>query len=256
MASTISHKLKNRLYRPLAILFWLAVWQAAAIAVGHEFLLASPLQVLQSLGQLLLKGTTYQAALKSTGRIMLGFFASLVFSLLLAAGAHKSTLLRELAAPLVSAARSVPVASFVILAIILVSTRWLSTLIAFVIGFPVIYLNLLEGIKNRDIKLRQMATVFRVPFLRRLFYINLPQIVPYLRAGAATALGLCFKSGIAAEVIGIPSGTIGEALYRVKVNYYTAELFAWTIIIVVLSLLASALMKWMLDTGLRRLERL
>lgn len=256
MTSITSPKMKNRAYRLLAILFWLVVWQFAAIAVGHEFLLASPLHVLNSLARLLLKGQTYQAALTSTLRILLGFLASLVAALLLAAGAHKSVLVKELAAPLVSAARSVPVASFVILAIILVSTRWLSTLIAFVIGFPVIYLNLLEGIKNRDPKLGQMATVFRVPFFRRLFYINLPQMMPYLRAGAVTALGLCFKSGIAAEVIGIPNGTIGEALYRVKVNYYTADLFAWTIIIVALSLLMSALVKRLLDMGFRRLERL
>ena len=101
-----------------------------------------------------------------------------------------------------------------------------------------------------------MAKVFRVPFLRRLFYLNLPQLMPYLRAGAVTALGLCWKSGVAAEVIGIPGGTIGEALYRVKVNYYTADLFAWTIIIVALSLLSTALIRGLMDLGIRRLEGL
>lgn len=253
-ASTIKNN--RRAYRLLAVLFWLAVWQLAAVAVGHEFLLASPLQVFKSLTRLLLLPGTYGAALRSAGRILLGFLAGLVFAVLLAAGASKSTLVRELAAPLVSAARSVPVASFVILAIILVSNRWLSSLIAFVIGFPVIYINLAEGLHHRDRKLAQMAKVFRVPFLRRLFYLNLPQLMPYLRAGAVTALGLCWKSGVAAEVIGIPGGTIGEALYRVKVNYYTADLFAWTIIIVALSLLSTALIRGLMDLGIRQLEGL
>lgn len=238
------------------MLFWLLIWQLAAMAVGHEFLLASPLQVFRSLAQLLLKGSTYGAALRSLGRILLGFVSGLVFAVLLAAGASKSALVRELAAPLVSAARSVPVASFVILAIILVSTSYLSSFIAFVIGFPVIYINLSEGINGRDKQLSQMAAVFRVPFLRRLLYVNLPQLLPSLRAGSVTALGLCWKSGVAAEVIGIPGGTIGEMLYRVKVNYYTADLFAWTIIIVVLSLLTTALVKKLLDLGAGYLEGL
>ena len=248
--------MKDKAARLLSALFWLAVWQGLAMAVGHEFLLASPLAVIRSLARLLLEGATYMAALYSSLRILLGFLAALVFALVLAAGARKSRLVRELAAPLVSAARAVPVASFIILAIILVSTRWLSALIAFVIGFPVIYANALEGLANQDAQLAEMAGVFRVPPLRRLFYINLPQLAPYLRAGAMTALGLCWKSGIAAEVIGIPRGSIGERLYSVKVNYYTADLFAWTIIIVLLSLACSALFKRLLDLGFRGLERL
>lgn len=256
-ASTIlPTKKRPQAYRTFAVLFWLLLWQLAAMAVGHEFLLASPLEVFKSLTRLLLLAGTYRAALRSLGRILLGFLAGLVFAVLLAAGSSKSALVRELAAPLVSAARSVPVASFVILAIILVSTRWLSSLIALVIGFPVIYINLMEGLHHRDVKLAQMAQVFRVPFFRRLLFVNLPQLMPYLRAGAVTALGLCWKSGVAAEVIGIPTGTIGEQLYRVKVNYYTADLFAWTIIIVALSLLSTALFKGLMDLGIRRLEGL
>lgn len=242
--------------RLLAVLFWLAVWQLAAIWIGQEFLLASPLSVLRSLARLAVQPATWQAAGLSALRIVLGFLSALVFALALAAGATRSRVVRELAAPLVAAARAVPVASFVILAIILVSTRWLSSLISFVIGFPVIYSNLLEGLAARDVRLREMAQVFRVPAHRRLLYVTLPQTAPYLRAGATTALGLCWKSGIAAEVIGIPRGTIGESLYIVKVNYLTSDLFAWTVIIIVMSLLSNLLFRFLLDAGFNRLGRL
>ena len=255
-AFTIHSNMKKGAYRLLAVLVWLAVWQFAAILVGHSFLLASPFQVLASLGRLLLLPGTYSASLQSAYRILLGFLAALMFALALAFGASRSRLVDELAAPLVSAARSVPVASFIILAILLVSTRWLSFLIAFVTGFPVIYANVMAGLAGRDARLSEMAAVFRVPFSRRLFYLTLPQLTPYLRAGAVTALGLCWKSGIAAEVIGIPLGTIGEKLYSVKVNYYTADLFAWTVIIVLLSLLSTRIVKHLLDVGLHKLERL
>jgi NitT/TauT family transport system permease protein len=254
MPSITYPKIKRAPARLLGLLFWLAVWQAAAIAVGHEFLLASPLRVLVSLFELLSKPGTYLVAGRSTWRILLGFLAAFAFALVLAAAASKWELARALAAPLVSAARAVPVASFVILAIILVSTKWLSSLIAFVIGFPVIYSNLLEGLHGRDPKLSEMAFIFNVSPLRRLLYVNLPQLAPYLRAGAVSALGLCFKSGVAAEVIGIPPGTIGEKLYSVKVNYYTAELFAWTVIIVLLSLLCVYSLRRLMDLSIRWLD--
>ncbi len=248
--------MNRRAIKLLAALFWLAVWQLAALLVGQEFLLASPLKVLASLLHLLALPGTWLAALRSSLRVLLGFMLGSLFGLLLAAGAHKSRWARELAAPLVAAARALPVASFVILAIILVSSRWLSTLVSFVIGFPVIYLAALEGLRGRDRQLLEMAGAFRVPFHRRLLYLSLPQLAPHLRAGAVTALSLCWKSGIAAEVIGIPRGSIGEQLYMVKVNYYTAELFAWTIIIVLLSLLSAFLLKRLMCALFARLERL
>lgn len=248
--------LKAWVYKLLSILFWLAVWQLASMAVGHEFLLASPLHVLESLLRLLLKGQTYQVALYSTLRIMTGFISAAVAAVGMAALAHRSRLARELFAPLVAAARAVPVASFVILAIILVSPQWLSILISFIIGLPVIYSNTLEGISQGSRQLREMARVFRVPFIRRLKGIYLPELMPYLRSGLLTAMGLCWKSGVAAEVIGIPRGSIGERLYSVKVNYYTADLFAWTIVIVLLSLLCIRLLQAALKAVSTRLVRL
>ncbi len=98
--------------------------------------------------------------------------------------------------------------------------------------------------------------MFQVSAARRLLYIDLPQILPYFKSGAVSAMGLCWKSGIAAELIGIPDGTIGEKLYIVKVNLYTAELFAWTVIIVLLSGAASRLVALASDAAMGGLEKL
>ena len=249
-------ELNLKFHRLLAILFWLILWQMAAIAVGQEFLLASPLRVLERLYILLQQADTYRAALLSGGRILFGFLAGTAFGILLAALAHRFRLVKELAQPLVSALRAVPVASFVVLAIILVSSSRLSALIAFVIGFPVMYENAAEGLAQSDKSLDEMARVFRLGNARRLMYIKLPQLLPYFRAGSLTALGLCWKSGIAAELIGIPRGTIGEKLYSVKVNYFTADLFAWTVIIVLLSVLTTSMLKRLLKAAGEGLTRL
>ena len=103
--------------------------------------------------------------------------------------------------------------------------------------FPPVYRNVLDGIRCTDRKLLEMAQVFRVPFSRRLRGIYLPQVMPYFRAAVSTALGLSWKAGTAAEVIGLCSGTIGEQLYTAKVYFQTADLFAWTAVIVLLSVL-------------------
>lgn len=255
MPSISSPERKTLLYRVLAALFWLALWQLAAHLVGHEFLLASPLSVLQSLLRLIVQPATWQAVLRSLSRILLGFLLGAILGAALASFCSRSRFQKELFAPLIAAARAAPVASFTILAIILVSTSWLSTLIALVVGFPVVYAQVTEGIANLDPQLNEMALVFQAKPLKRFFYLRLPQMLPFVRAGLISSAGLCWKSGVAAEVIGIPRGTIGERLYTVKVNYYTAELFAWTILIIVMSLLTVRGVGLLLTALDRRIRR-
>ncbi len=136
-----------------------------------------------------------------------------------------------------SAIKAIPVASFIILVLIWVPSRNLSIVISFLMVLPVVYTNVLNGIASTDRKLLEMAQVFRVPLSRRIRYIYLSQLLPFLRTGFSLSLGLCWKAGIAAEVIGIPKGSIGEKLYEAKVYLQTADLFAWTLVIVLISVL-------------------
>ena len=101
--------------------------------------------------------------------------------------------------------------------------------------FPPVYLNVLEGICRTDRRLLEMVRVFRVPLGRRLRGIYLPQVMPYFRTAVSLGLGLCWKAGAAAEIIGLPAGSMGERLYTAKVYFQTADLFAWTVTIVAVS---------------------
>lgn len=124
-----------------------------------------------------------------------------------------------------AAVKAVPVASFIILILIWVPSRNLSIVISFLMVLPVIYTNVLNGIRSTDPKLLEMARVFRIPLFRRIRYIYLSQLLPFLRTGFSLSLGLCWKAGVAAEVIGIPKGSIGEKLYEAKVYLETPDLF-------------------------------
>ena len=75
---------KQLFERLAAAAFWLAVWQCAAMAVGQEVFLVSPVQALRTLLQLLPQAEFWQRVGFSSGRILLGFVLGAVVSVVLA----------------------------------------------------------------------------------------------------------------------------------------------------------------------------
>ena len=230
--------------RALAAAFWLAVWQIVAMAVGQDILLASPAQTLARLAQLLPKAAFWRSALFTLGHILAGYALAAGAGIALAALAGRFAPVADLLAPLLSAMRSVPVASFVIAALIWVPSRRLSLLVVAVIVLPVVYAGTLDGLRQIDPELTEMARVFRMSRANRLRCVTLPAVMPSLTAALSVAMGLAWKSGVAAEVIGIPTGSIGERLYKAKVYLATPDLFAWTLTIVLLSAGCTRLLRW------------
>lgn len=237
-----------------AVLFWLALWQLGSMALNQKILLVSPLQVVIRLSQLIPTTAFWKTVWFSFVRIAAGFFLAAFSGVLLAALSFRFRRIRELLAPFLLAIKSVPVASFIILALLWCSSRNLSVLISFLMVLPVIYHNVLKGIGACDPKLLEMARVFALSPGRMIRYIYLPQVLPYFQAACGAALGLCWKSGVAAEVIGIPTGSIGERLQQAKVYLDTPDLFAWTLVVVLLSLGFEKLFLFLLKKLALRLE--
>lgn len=129
----------------------------------------------------------------------------------------------------------------------LVGSENLSVFIAFLVVFPIIYINTIAGFMSTDPKLLEMAWVFRMQGKKKLLYIYRPALLPYLISGCRVALGMGWKSGVAAEVIGVPSNSIGEKLYMAKIYLSTADLFAWTLVIIVISALFEKFFLWLLS---------
>ena len=152
--------------------------------------------------------------------------------------------------------KSVPVASFVIFVLICVGSASLSIFISALMVLPIVYTNTLAGIHSTDKELDQMAEVFQIPFWKRMLYVKLPQVKPFFMSGVTVALGLSWKSGVAAELIGQPDGSIGEALYMSKIWYAMDDLFCWTIVIILLSFAFEKLVLFIFQRLFRRLERL
>ena len=238
--------------RMMAVGFWLAVWQAAAMAIGQEVFLVSPVQALRCLLRLLPQVDFWHRVGFSAGRILLGFGLGAVSSVVLAVAAGRWAWVEALLAPVMQLVKVTPVASFIILALVWVSGSSLSVLISFLMVLPVLYGAVRIGIESADVQLLEMAKVFRLPLGRRLRAIWLPAVLPAFRQGCSVALGICWKSGVAAEVIGLPDGSIGDALYRAKITLSTGELFAWTFVIILLSAVFEKLFLALLDRAVAR----
>ena len=237
----------DKLKKLTGVFFCLGLWQYAAVKIGKEVLLASPLSTIKALISLCGQSAFWSAIVFSLTRIMLGFVLALVAGVLLAGLSAVSDMARYIFAPLFSVIKAVPVASFIILALLWVRGGNLSICISFLMVLPIIYINMLEGFTQVDRKLLEMAAVFRLSNAKKIKYIYLPQIMPYFTAACTTSLGLCWKSGIAAEVIGLPNGSMGNRLYETKLYMDTAEMFAWTVVIVLISFLVERGFLWLLN---------
>lgn len=251
----MSDKAKKRIYKILAVAFWIIVWEALARYFHSELILASPVKTLKALVAIVTAKGFLTTVLYSGLRIVAGFFAAMLLGIIAAAVSYKVPILKALLSPITSVIKATPVASFIILALIWFGSRNLAIFISFLMVFPVIYLNVLKGIESTDGQLLQMAKVYRMPARDVLLYIYLPQVMPFFVSSCSVALGLCWKSGIAAEVIGITDGSIGEMLYRAKLYFETGDLLAWTAIIITVSVLFEKLFMLLLRLLEKSLER-
>lgn len=223
--------------RLFVIGFWILVWQLGALYVDNHIILVGPWDTVLALGRLIPDGDFWRSIAYSFGKITLGFLSAFGAGVFLGSLGYRAAFVRDLLEPVMVLLKSIPVASFVILALIWAGSENLSVLIAFIVVLPMIYVNTLAGLGSTDGKLLEMAKVFRMSAGKKIRYIYVPALVPYLKSGCRIALGMSWKSGVAAEVIGIPDHSIGEKLYMAKIYLNTADVLAWTLVIILVSVL-------------------
>ena len=240
--------------RLFSVLFWLIVWHAGSLALGQSIILVSPVTAVRTLLQMMGTAEFYQAVFGSLSRILLGFLLGVLAGTLLASLSYMLPPVGALLAPLMHAIKATPVASFVILALIFISSRYLSILMGFLMVLPILYTNVLTGLRGTDKKLIEMAKVFKMKPMAKIRAIYLPAAFPNFLSACALSLGMSWKAGVAAEVIGLPDQSIGEALYQAKIFFSTPELYAWTLAIILLSLGLEQAVMYAAKKLTRRLE--
>ncbi len=205
------------------------------MAVRQEILIVSPLMVLERLRVLAVQKDFWLDIAASFVRIFCGYICGVTIGCLTAFLTCSVKFFDELLAPALSVIKSTPVASFIILALVWIKKDYIPIFIVFLIVMPIVWSNVCAGIRSVDRSLLEMASVFRFGKAKKAKLIIAPSVMPFFTSGATTALGLAWKSGVAAEVLAMPVNSIGYNLYRSKITIETADLFAWTVVVIILS---------------------
>ncbi len=236
--------MNNRLKKAVILLIWLVLWQVTAFFVNNPIYFVSPFEVITELFSKLRNAVFWQSVAGSLLRIIIGFSVSFTAAFIMSFASYRFKWIREFLSPLVTFLKSVPVAAVVVILLIWWGSRYLVLSISMMVVFPNIYLNMLTGLDNTDKGLLEMADVFNVSIPNRILWIFRTSYRPHLHSAVSVSLGMCLKSGIAAEIIGLPRFSAGEQLYRDKIYLNTAGVFAWVIVILALSTLTERLISY------------
>lgn len=229
------------------VIFWLLIWSLIALLINNNIVLVGPHRVLISFFRSIVDANFIRIVLNSTLRIGAGFLSALILACLLGGISYSLGIVDEFLKPLIYCMKTVPVASFVVILLIWSGSEALSFFISFIITFPSIYTAFLDGLKATDRQLLKMTQVFRYSRVEKFLYLYRDTVMPYLISASKTALGLAWKSGVAAEVIGLPRNSLGERVYMSKIYLDTEGLFSWTLWVIVLSFLFERLVLGVMD---------
>jgi NitT/TauT family transport system permease protein len=231
----------------LGIIALFLLWEIIALSAGSENIIPSPQKALLSVADIIIRPGFLNAMLHTIARGLAGFLISLVLAFAIGIPAGLSPWFFRFINPLLVTIRSTPVISFILLAIIWLGTNQVPVFIAILTMFPVICLNIIEGIRNVDRDLIEMAQIFKVKRSRILRNIQIPSIIPYLMSGISNAMGFGWRAIIIGEVLSQPEWGIGMEMQKAQIYLKVSELIAWTLIAVLIS--------YIFELSLRRLER-
>lgn len=238
MTSCMRQLVNNKIIRTLLIVAaYLLLWQAAAAIVARPLLLPGPAEAIRRLFVLLVLPASWAAIGLTLGRVLLGFSLGVVSGVLLGALTAASKLADAALAPLKSIVRATPITSFILLALLWFSSGMVPVWISFLMVLPIVWTNVLEALRATDRTLLEMAQVFHFSRWKTIVQVYLPSAAPQFFAACTTALGFAWKSGVAAEILSLPKRSVGSFLYQSKLTLETADLFAWTLCVIVLSML-------------------
>ncbi len=246
-ASILSKLGKAALEVLIPLGFWLALWALAAHWVGLAYVLPGPGKVLAVFASLAVTGHFWSTVVLSLGRIFFGILLGAVCGGALALVTAASPWAYRIMAPAVKVVRAVPVASFILLVLLWTGRNWVPVVIAALMVLPVIWSAVGQGLASADPQLVELAKCYRFDRGKTLRLVWLPAVAPALTEGLATAMGLAWKAGVAAEVLCTPKLGLGTSIYRTKLDLETPELFAWTLAVLLLSMLMERVVRRVLN---------
>ena len=245
--------MKTRKYirTTLIVLIWLVIWQVLALVVNNSILLSGPVDTVKALITLGADPSFYLSVGITVGKILLGFLIGMLLGSVLSVLSYRFTIVKDFFSPFVSVIKSIPIVSFIIIALIWAGSANVTIIVSAIISFPIFYKNILEGLLVTDPKMLELAKVYQMKTSKKIRYIFLPSVSSHIRSAVSLAIGMAFRGGITAEVVGQPLKSIGNGLYRSKINLATSEMLAWTLVAVLSAFLIEKLISFIVKKVLK-----
>ncbi len=235
--SSASNKLKKAAIKTGVVALWLLLWFLLSKIIGSEFLFPTPVAVITRLFELIKTEAFLKSCLFSVLRICTGCILGITAGSLLGFLTFFVKPAKEILTPLLTVIKSTPVASFIILLLVFFRRDEITVIVAGLLVTPILWANTQSGLASADTKLLEMSKIYNFSVLKKMRYIYLPVLKNSFSAGCSTAIGFSWKAGISAEVIASPVLAIGTAIYKAKIELEYVDLFAWTLTVIILSLL-------------------
>lgn len=238
-------KTKKYIRTTLIVLIWLVIWQVAALVVNNAILLSGPIDTFKALIALGSEPSFYLSIGITAGKILMGFLIGMISGTVLSILSYKKNLVKDFLSPFVSVIKSIPIVSFIIIALIWAGSSYVTVIVSAIISFPIFYKNLLEGLLVTDPKLLELAFVYQMKPAKKLKYIYIPSVSSHVKSAVSLAIGMAFRGGITAEVVGQPLRSIGNGLYLSKINLATSDMLAWTFAAVLCAFIIEKLISYL-----------
>ena len=218
----------------IPVLLWLLLWQAVSLIADNIIIIAGPVDTVKRLYELMGDKSFYRSVFFSLARILSGLLISVFTAVIFAVIAYKYKPVKYFLKPMLGFIKSVPVAAVTVMLLIWWGADMLSFFVAFMVVFPACYESVLTGLDETDPKLLEMAEVYGIRGIKKAEYIYMPEVMPFVKSSLKSAVGMCFKACVAAEIIGLPASSIGEGIYDSKIVLDTAGVFAYTAVVIIL----------------------
>lgn len=229
--------------------FWLAAWMLVAALVAQPLILPGPGAVVAALLRLVCDGGTWAILAGSGARILGGLALAAVCGGVLAGVSSRSRAFARLVAPALSFVKATPVACVVVLLLIWLGSARVSIAAVFLMALPGVYFSLAEGLAQVNGSLEEMFRLHGVRGWRLFCAHTWREVLPFVLSCARAVIGMGWKAGVAAELIGMAVGTVGERIYQAKLLIETADLLAWTVLVVAVSWACERALVWLLQAS-------
>ena len=243
--SIIKNSVFNLIKLIVGIVFCLTLWELLAVKIDNSYFMPRIAETFSALAVLIKTAGFWKYVLISLLRVALGLTAGIIFGVVLATVCHVIPVSKSLITPLITIMKATPVATIILILWFTLSNAELAVFVVFLMVTPVIWQNVYDGYKSISKEMREVCEIFEISRFKRLRILVFPAIIKYLVPAVITSVGLAWKAEIAAEIM--TYSNIGQSIDDFKTLHLdTPSVFAWAVVIVVLSLILESVIKTLL----------